>query len=142
LSPCEPFHSSLLNIAFNVTNSIRFAQICEPFTPHLFKDNRGCALVGTRTSNDNHENNNTTTTTSIVCIPCLPTTIFVSFCDLVHVILAVGIVHNSCLNPNILKILVMLVVNHPCKATDTKCKPNIICHSFVIFFIDLQCHKK
>ena len=37
-----------------------------------------------------------------VCSPCSPTTIFVWFCDLVYVMLAVGIVQNICVNSNIL----------------------------------------
>jgi hypothetical protein len=47
------------------------------WTTHLFKNNKGCALVGTQTSNDNNKSNNTTTINSNVCIPCLPTTIIV-----------------------------------------------------------------
>ena len=42
---------------------------------HLSKNNKGCALLGIRTSNYDSKNNNITT--SNVCIPCLPTTIFV-----------------------------------------------------------------
>jgi hypothetical protein len=45
------------------------------WTNHLCKDNKGCALVATKTSNDYSKNNNTTTTTLNVCMPCIPTTI-------------------------------------------------------------------
>ena len=46
------------------------------WTDHLSKRNKGCALVGTKTSNNNSKSNNTTTTISNVCILCLPTTTF------------------------------------------------------------------
>ena len=59
---------------------------------------------GTKTSNDNNKSNNIPTTSSNVCIPCLQTTIVVQFYNLVYVILAVGIVQNSCIPPNILKL--------------------------------------
>ena len=52
------------------------------WTNHLSKNTKGCTLVGTKTSNKT-----TTTTTLNVCIPCLPTTIFVQFCDLLYIIL-------------------------------------------------------
>ena len=64
---------------------------------------RDVHLWGLKTSNVNNKNNNTLSTTSIVCISCSPITIFVQFCDLMYVILAVGSVQNSCITPNILK---------------------------------------
>jgi hypothetical protein len=47
------------------------------WTNHLYRNTKGCALVGTKIENDNNKNNNTTTTTLNVFISCLPTTIFV-----------------------------------------------------------------
>ena len=44
---------------------------------HSSKNNKGCALVGTKTSNNDSESNITMTTTLIVCIPCSPLTVFV-----------------------------------------------------------------
>ena len=78
---------------------LTFKYIWKPFV----QNNKGCPLVGTRTSNDYTKSNNTSTTTLNFCIPCLPTAIFVQLSDLVHVILAVGIVQKSCINPNIRK---------------------------------------
>ena len=63
---------------------------------------------GTKTSNDNNSNNITTTATSNVCISCLPTTIFVQFCNLLYIMLMVEIVQNSCINPNMVKSLIKL----------------------------------
>ena len=68
------------------------------WTNNLSKYNKGCVLVGTKTSNDNNKSNNTTTTTSNLYIPCPSTTIFVQFYDLMYVVLAVGIVQHSCIN--------------------------------------------
>ena len=50
------------------------------WTNHLSINNRGRALVETKTSNDNNNKNITTTMTSNVCVLCSPTTIFVWFC--------------------------------------------------------------
>ena len=47
------------------------------WTNQLSTNNKGCVLLGTKTSNDNSQSNNTTTTTLNVCIPCLPTILFV-----------------------------------------------------------------
>ena len=80
---------------------------------HLSKNNKGCALVGTKTSSDNRKSNNTPTTTSNVCILCLPTTIFVQFCNLVYVILTVGIVQKSCINLDTLYFLSMTSLELP-----------------------------
>ena len=44
------------------------------WTNYLSKCNRGDALLGMESSNDNTKRNSTTTTTSKVCMPCLPTT--------------------------------------------------------------------
>lgn len=41
-------------------------------------------------------------TTFIVCIPSLQTSIFVQFYELVYVILTVGVIQKSCINPNML----------------------------------------
>ena len=62
----------------------------------------------TKTSNDNNSNNITTTATSNVCISCVPTTIFVQFCNLLYIMLMVEIFQNSCINPNMVKSLIKL----------------------------------
>ena len=45
----------------------------------------------------------------MVCISCLLTNIFMQFCNLVYVILGVGIVQSSWINPNILKFQFKLI---------------------------------
>jgi hypothetical protein len=64
------------------------------WTNHLSKNNKGCALVGTKTSNDDNNKSNNTTSNRIVLRSS------------VHVISMVRILQNSCINPNILNILV------------------------------------
>lgn len=56
-----------------------------------WKYNKGFAFGKTYTSNNNNTSINTTTSLN-VCIPCLPTTLFVWFCNLLLIILMLGIV--------------------------------------------------
>ena len=68
------------------------------------------------TCRDKNIKNNITTTKNLnVYIPCSPSTIQVWFCVSGYAMLAVGIVQNSCINPNVLKSSYQFVHSHGMK---------------------------
>ena len=72
-TPNFDFLTNILELTFNYI-----------WANHLCKNNKGCALVGTKTSNNNKNNNNTSTTTSNVSTPCLQPPNLCSFIPIVH----------------------------------------------------------
>ena len=89
-------------------------------------------ICGDKNINNNTKSKNTTTKTLTVCIPCLPTIIFMQYCDTSYAILAIEIVHNPCIDPSILKSQFMVrSFNRMCRVYDN----NII--GYILLIISL-----
>ena len=76
-----------LKFPFEYAFGIIFKDLSKPtlkyiWTNHLSKNNKGCALLGTKHQTYNIKSNNTIITTSNVCIPCSSTTIYLYGCAL------------------------------------------------------------